>query len=74
MKLAGRTEDEDVLAEYEAEIKRLKIEKSDLQSATQPTNQYTSEQFRTATEKVFAILKEPVKMWQSDDYNRLLLK
>lgn len=44
-------------------------QKTDLLEITQQKDRYTEEQFRTATEKVFAILKQPVNMWQSNNYN-----
>ncbi len=65
----GRTQDEDLVAEYEAEIKRLRQKKNDLLGQALQTDHYNGKDFGTATEKVFATLKKPVSMWQSDEYN-----
>ncbi len=63
-----KVSDEDLLETYEEEIKKLKANRKEkeIQLGKQ---QYTPEEFGTATNKVFSILKDPMSMWKSDDYN-----
>lgn len=67
--LAGRTKDEELITVYEEEIKKLRKKRNDFLGMTQQTKKYTKEQFGTATEKVFGTLKQPLRMWQSDEYD-----
>ena len=63
-----KTKDEDLITTYEEEIKELKKKKK--QGAQDLSNRkYTSEEFGTASDKVFNTLKNPVSMWKSDEYN-----
>ena len=63
-----KTKNEDLIETYEDKIKDLKIKKK---SGQQDLNKrkYTSEEFGTASDKVFNTLKNPVSMWKSDEYN-----
>lgn len=70
-RLLGRiikTTDENLIATYEEEIKRLKKIKEEGEREL-GRQLYSQEEFGTALEKVFDIIKEPLKMWKSDDYN-----
>ncbi len=65
---ARKTKDETLINTYEEKIKDLKIQEK---QAEQELNKqaYTSEQFGTASEKVFNTLKKPMEMWKSDEYD-----
>ena len=67
-KIAGKTPDDIVRGVYEGKIKEL-VKKKDGLGKQLKGNKYTSEQFGTATDKVFNTLKKPMEMWKSDDYN-----
>lgn len=64
----GKTKNEELVPEYEEEIKKIKQRKVEIEKALNK-KQYTAEQFGTAAEKVFTTLKQPLKMWKSDDYS-----
>lgn len=64
----GKTKDEILVAVYEAKIKKLEKKKEELEKQL-PRNPYTDQSFGTALEKVFGAIKNPVSIWQSDDYN-----
>ncbi len=63
-----KTKDEDLVAMYEEEIKKLNKKKQQGE-AVLGKQKYTSEEFGTASERVFNILKDPVTMWKSKEYN-----
>jgi|SRR3989344_824133 len=63
-----KTHDEDLIATYEEEIKELKKRKKEREDEL-TTRKYTSEEFGTASDKVFKTLKDPVSMWKSEEYN-----
>lgn len=65
---ARKAKDEALISTYEEKIKELKAQEK--QSGQDRNKQiYTSEQFGTASDKVFNALKNPVSMWKSDEYN-----
>lgn len=59
--------DQDLVKIYENQLKKLNKE-LELLKGVPGKVQYTTDQFRTANDKVFATLKEPVAMWKSDEY------
>lgn len=61
------TNDQEMIRIYEGQIKKLTIEMETLKSSLKKPL-YTTEQFRTASDKVLNILREPVAMWESDEY------
>jgi len=68
LKLLRKTNDDELRVLYESEIKKLRKQQVEIEKNL-GKQQYTSEQFGTATEKVFNTLKKPVSMWKSPDYN-----
>jgi len=64
----SKAEDEVLINTYEEKIKELvgKKKKTERDLGKQF---YTAEQFGTASEKVFKILKDPMSMWKSDEYD-----
>ncbi len=65
---AGKAKDETLVAVYEEKIKTLVKRKKEIEQQL-PQNPYSEKNFGTALEKVFGVIKKPVEMWQSDDYN-----
>ena len=65
-KRVAKTIDENLISAYEEQLKGFVVRKKELEAMTQ-TPQYTKQQFGTASEKVFSTLKEPVKMWRSEN-------
>ena len=63
-----KTKDEDLISTYEEEIKDLKGKKKQGDQDLSK-RKYTSEEFGTASDKVFSTLKDPMSMWKSDEYN-----
>lgn len=63
-----KTRDEGLISTYEDKIKELttKMKKAKHDLGKQL---YTSEQFGTASKKVFNTLKKPMDMWKSDEYD-----
>jgi len=57
-----------LISTYEEKIKELTGKKKKAQGDL-GKQLYTSEQFGTASEKVFNTLKKPMEMWKSDEYN-----
>lgn len=60
--------DEILIGTYEEKIKELTGKKKKAEGDL-GKQLYTSEQFGTASEKVFNTLKKPMEMWKSDEYN-----
>lgn len=67
LKRVGRTDNDTLIEVYEQKIKELVEKKRELEKQLQ-TNPYTNQKFGTALEKVFETIKNPIGMWQSDDY------
>jgi len=63
-----KTKDEDLIATYESEILGLKRKKTQI-NGNLNNPKYTSEEFGTASDKVFGTLKKPMSMWKSDTYS-----
>lgn len=63
-----KIKDGELIAIYENEIIGLKRKKAQIENNLN-RQKYTSEQFGTASDKVFKTLKKPMDMWKSDDYN-----
>lgn len=63
-----RENDLEMVKIYEDELRKLGLEKSDLGTTVCRQPSFTKEQFRTASEAVMDVIKEPVKMWQSKEY------
>jgi site-specific DNA recombinase len=66
--LIRKTKDEELRIAYEQELKDF-IQKKKLAQQKLQEKRYTSDEFGTATEKVCEVLKDPLSMWKSDDYN-----
>lgn len=62
------TSNEDLIESYEEQIKELKQNKRLLENQLKE-NYYTQNDFGTASDLVFTALKNPIKLWKSDDYN-----
>ncbi len=60
--------DEILISTYEEKIKELTGKKKKAEGDL-GKQLYTSEQFGTASNKVFNTLKKPMEMWKSDEYN-----
>lgn len=65
---AGKAREQSLIDIYEGKIKELADRKKELEKQLRQDN-YTDKDFGTATEKVFNVLKTPLDMWQSDNYN-----
>lgn len=59
--------DIELISIYESQIKEL-VDKKNKLKGDQLSQNYTEKQFQTASELVFATLKEPVRMWQSKEF------
>lgn len=59
--------DQEMVKIYEEQMRRIKKEQEELQGILGKPK-YTREQFRTASEKVMGTLKDPIRMWKSDEY------
>lgn len=59
--------DESLIAVYEEQIKDWWKELKGLEN-NEPKINYSGEEFQTASDKVFGVLKEPVRMWKSKEY------
>ena len=72
--LVRKAKDEELKAAYEKELKEAITKKKQVDGKLKE-KKYTKEQFGTATNKVFDTLKQPMSMWQSDQYDdkRLVL-
>jgi site-specific DNA recombinase len=68
IKRIAKTESEDMIDIYENKISELKGKIKEAEKRLNG-NKYTAEQFGTATDKVFGILKKPMSMWKSDEYD-----
>lgn len=67
VKRVGKTDDDALISVYEGRIKELVEKKKELEEQS-PRNFYTDKNFGTALENVFDVIKNPISMWQSDDY------
>ncbi len=59
--------DQEIIRIYEGQIKKLTKE-METQKLGLKKPSYTTEQFRTASNTVMNVLKEPVTMWENDEY------
>lgn len=64
----SKSEDEGLISIYEDEVKRLSKIKQSLEKELNE-NYYTQHDFGTASNLVFTALKNPLTLWQSDDYS-----
>ncbi len=65
--ISSKTKDLDLLTAYQNQLKQAVIQRKSLDSPS-PKQEFTEEQFQTASDTVFGILKEPVRMWQNPKY------
>ena len=63
----ARTSDETLVENYEKELKSLMAKKTELE-VKDKGQRYTDEQFGTASRRVMETLKDPLAMWNSDEY------
>ena len=63
----ARTADENLVTNYEKEIRSLMSKKAELDKGD-GGRKYTDEQFGTASRRVVDILKDPLGMWNSDEF------
>jgi site-specific DNA recombinase len=65
---AGKSSDQAIVEIYEKKIKELIIRKGELESELRQ-NKYNDKDFGTAVETVFNVLRKPLDMWQSGEFN-----
>lgn len=68
LELIRKAKDDELKSVYEKELKDF-LDKKKVAEKDLSKKNYTSEQFGTASEKVFNTLKDPISMWRSDQYD-----
>ena len=66
-KIISGTKDDDLLIAYETQLKEFIMQRKSVANPT-PIEEYTEEEFRTASDMVFGILEEPVRVWKNPRY------
>ena len=65
---ASKTNNEIVAAEYEKQIEKLAKERKELESKKADAPEYNEKELGTAYDAVIKALKEPVLLWESDNF------